>query len=228
MSALHLLLPFGYLMVIVALSQVPLRMLEQVSEAAAAKNKNDALLSSLDSKSPPPLLLAVEIEKDIELRQREYGSEDSLLKKASNLPLTERPHSSPLPGPDQKQSEDIRYLPRSVYNIYVSNFTLVTALILQIAQFTLAYFFAKSMSYISPGKPWQGRFYAGALPGIAIINALTSLGACKRIYHAWAGNLEVLQWRKDPGALTLTGLGAFFTSPFVLLWPIIWIWSRSQ
>lgn len=76
MSALHLLLPFSYLMAIIALSQVPPRMLEQASEAAAvAKNKNDALFSSLDSKSPPSPLLS-------ELRQRAYSPEASIFKES--------------------------------------------------------------------------------------------------------------------------------------------------
>jgi hypothetical protein len=210
MPASHLLLHYGYFIVIVTLSQVSPQMLEKASKAAAAavtKSNDNTLFSSLDSKSPHSLSLAVDMEKGAEPRQRDHGLE------ASNLLLTERsPPSSP--GPDQKQSEDIRCPLLLAYDVCVSNFTLVNALILQIAQFTLAYFFAKSMSpYVSPGRPWQDRYWAGALPGIAIKNTFASLGACKRLYRAWAGESRSSQMAEKSGSSYLCWFRCFLYDP---------------
>lgn len=122
------------------------------------------------------------------------------------------------PSPDQKESEDIRCAARFVNDTYVSTFTLVNALILQIAQFTLAYFFTKFMSTcLSPSGLRQERSWLNVLPGISIKMAITSLGACNRLYQAWRGHLEVLQWHSGQGTLILAGLSACFTTPLVLL-----------
>lgn len=234
MPASDLLLPFTYLVLVITLSQFPPRILEQASEKATAatgttKSNENTASSQGDPKSIPSPLLAAKMEKSHERRQPANVLDASNLDSASSLPFTRRSHSSFSSSSHQKQIGDVSHPQGLIYDVYVSNLALLNALILQIAQLVLAYFFAKSMfPYMSPSRPWRDRFCAGALPGIAITNALTSMGACQRLYQAWTGNLEVLKWRRDPGALAFAGLGTAFTSPFVLLWPIIWICRRFQ
>ena len=190
MSGSDLLFAFGYFVVIVAISHVPQRILEQAPEAAAAvavtKSDDDAEISLPDPESPSSPKLGAEIVKNVERRHREHDLGECVSRKASDLPLMERSCSSSSfssPSPDQKESEDIRCPARFVNDTCVSTFTLVNTLILQIAQFTLAYFFTKFMSTrLSPSGPQQEWSWLNALPGISIKMAITSLGACNRLY----------------------------------------------